>query len=189
MNTKQRILNAAIELLSRDASALIEAIAEAASVSRMTLHRYFSSRKALIEAASMEALVYAGRMIDAAIEAHPDPLDQLEAIVKGAAMMGGRFNFVVLDQEIFEREPLKPHVDALETKVGVILDALRADGRLKPGFANPWLICLIDGLLTTAFNVHRQGTVAPKEIPDLVWRSLTGGVFAPGSQPAGGTTQ
>jgi len=184
MNTKQRILNAAIELLSHDASARIEAIAEAASVSRMTLHRYFSSREVLIEAASMEALVFAGRMIDAAIEAHTDPLDQLEAIVKGAAMMGGRFNFIVLDQEIFEREPLKPHINALEAKICVILDALRDDGRLKPGFANPWIVCLIDGVLTSAFNVHRRGTVAPSEIPDLVWRSLVEGAFAPVSRMA-----
>jgi len=188
MNTKQRILNSAIELLSQDASARIEAIAEAASVSRMTLHRYFSSREVLIEAASMEALVYAGQMIDAAIEAHSDPFDQLEAIVKGTAIMGGRFNFVVLEQEIFKREPLKLHADALEAKVSIILDALRADGRLKPGFANPWIICLIDGVLTSAFNVHRQGTVAPKDIPDLVWRSLSEGVFAPVPRMAEGTT-
>ncbi|WP_254896761.1 helix-turn-helix domain-containing protein [Amycolatopsis sp. Hca4] len=45
-----RILAAAEEVLAVDANATLERIAEAAGLARATVHRRFSSRKALLEA-------------------------------------------------------------------------------------------------------------------------------------------
>ncbi|MFJ6728448.1 MULTISPECIES: TetR/AcrR family transcriptional regulator [unclassified Streptomyces] len=63
------ILEAAERVLGRDPSASMEQIAEAAGLTRITVHRRFANRQALLDALAVSA---ARQLLDAIEEARPD---------------------------------------------------------------------------------------------------------------------
>jgi AcrR family transcriptional regulator len=76
------ILEAAERLLAEDASASMEQIAEAAGLTRITVHRRFANRPALLEALSVSAMQ---QLIEAIEEARPDSAPALVALYRVTA--------------------------------------------------------------------------------------------------------
>jgi AcrR family transcriptional regulator len=76
------ILEAAERVLAQDAGASMEQIAEAAGLTRITVHRRFASRQALLEALAVSAKQ---QIIDAIEEARPDCAPALVALYRVTA--------------------------------------------------------------------------------------------------------
>ncbi|MFG1705701.1 TetR/AcrR family transcriptional regulator [Nonomuraea sp. M3C6] len=80
--TVRTILEAAERVLSRNPSASMEQIAEAAGVARTTVHRRFASREALVDAMA----AWATRQFAAAVEAaHPETTPPMVALYQVTA--------------------------------------------------------------------------------------------------------
>ncbi|MGW1675770.1 TetR/AcrR family transcriptional regulator [Streptomyces sp. NPDC002324] len=73
------ILEAAERVLAEDAGASMEQIAEAAGLTRITVHRRFANRQALLEALAVSAKQ---QLIDAIEEARPDSAPALVALYR-----------------------------------------------------------------------------------------------------------
>ncbi|MFJ8779460.1 MULTISPECIES: TetR/AcrR family transcriptional regulator [unclassified Streptomyces] len=73
------ILEAAERVLAQDAGASMEQIAEAAGLTRITVHRRFANRQALLEALAVSAKQ---QLIDAIEEARPDSAPALVALYR-----------------------------------------------------------------------------------------------------------
>jgi AcrR family transcriptional regulator len=175
--TQKKILDAAFDVLAQDFSAPLDRIAEAAGVTRMTLHRYFNSRDALIEAAGLEMIRFSNGIIDEAIAQHDHPREQLQEIVMQAAQMGERFHFLMHASEEIDYEVFGPQVQKLDDRMTEIIEALREEGEIRKGMPNGWLLHLYGGVLTAAWSSLRAGAVAPRDIPTLAWQSFSQGVF------------
>ncbi|MFE2212579.1 TetR/AcrR family transcriptional regulator [Streptomyces canus] len=76
------ILAAAERVLAQDAGASMEQIAEAAGLTRITVHRRFANRQALLEALAVSAKQ---QLIDAIEEARPDSAPALVALYRVTA--------------------------------------------------------------------------------------------------------
>jgi AcrR family transcriptional regulator len=76
------ILEAAERVLAQDAGASMEQIAEAAGLTRITVHRRFANRQALLEALAVSAKQ---QLIDAIEEARPDAAPALVALYRVTA--------------------------------------------------------------------------------------------------------
>jgi AcrR family transcriptional regulator len=76
------ILEAAERVLAEDAGASMEQIAEAAGLTRITVHRRFANRQALLEALAVSAKQ---QLIDAIEEARPDSAPALVALYRVTA--------------------------------------------------------------------------------------------------------
>ncbi|TQJ85253.1 TetR/AcrR family transcriptional regulator [Streptomyces sp. SLBN-31] len=76
------ILEAAERVLAQDANASMEQIAEAAGLTRITVHRRFANRQALLEALAVSAKQ---QLIDAIEEARPDAAPALVALYRVTA--------------------------------------------------------------------------------------------------------
>ncbi|MCX4432175.1 TetR/AcrR family transcriptional regulator [Streptomyces mirabilis] len=76
------ILEAAERVLTQDAGASMEQIAEAAGLTRITVHRRFANRQALLEALAVSAKQ---QLIDAIEEARPDAAPALVALYRVTA--------------------------------------------------------------------------------------------------------
>ena len=175
--TRKRILNAAFDILAQDFSAPLDKIAEAADVTRMTLHRYFNSRDALVEATGLEMIRISNRIIDEAIALHTHPHEQLQEIVMQASKMGERFHFLMHASEEINYESFDPQIQKLDDRMTKIIEALRAEGLIQKGVPNAWILHFYGGVLTAAWSSSREGTVAPRDIPMLAWQSFSQGVF------------
>jgi AcrR family transcriptional regulator len=76
------ILEAAERVLAEDAGASMEQIAEAAGLTRITVHRRFANRQALLEALSVSAMQ---QLLDAIEEARPNSAPALVAMYRVTA--------------------------------------------------------------------------------------------------------
>ena len=176
--TKRKILNAAFEVLAQDFSAPLEKIAEAADVTRMTLHRHFNTRQALVEATGLEFINTANDILEQAVAEHHHPQDQLKAILVHSAEIGERFHFLFHAMEEFDQEEtLWAMGQAWRDKLAEIIEAVRTEGLLKAEIPTPWILHLYDAIMITSWSALREGGVAPRDVPDLAWLSFTQGVF------------
>jgi AcrR family transcriptional regulator len=76
------ILEAAERVLAEDAGASMEQIAEAAGLTRITVHRRFANRQALLEALSVSAMQ---QLLEAIEEARPNSAPALVALYRATA--------------------------------------------------------------------------------------------------------
>ncbi|WP_405813867.1 TetR/AcrR family transcriptional regulator [Streptomyces sp. NBC_01390] len=76
------ILEAAERVLAEDAGATMEQIAEAAGLTRITVHRRFANRQALLEALAVSAKQ---QLVDAIEDARPDAAPALVALYRVTA--------------------------------------------------------------------------------------------------------
>jgi AcrR family transcriptional regulator len=76
------ILDAAERVLAEDAGASMEQIAEAAGLTRITVHRRFANRQALLEALSVSAMQ---QLLEAIEEARPNSAPALVALYRVTA--------------------------------------------------------------------------------------------------------
>src|SRR3954454_10519401 len=76
------ILDAAERVLAEDSGASMEQIAEAAGLTRITVHRRFANRQALLEALSVSAMQ---QLLEAIEEARPDSAPALVALYRVTA--------------------------------------------------------------------------------------------------------
>ncbi|MFK7805132.1 MAG: TetR/AcrR family transcriptional regulator [Anaerolineae bacterium] len=175
--TQKNILNAAFEVLAKDISAPLEKVAEHAGVTRMTLHRYYNGREALLEATGLEMIRLGNEIIDEAMAQSSDPFKQLESIIKNASQMGERFHFLMHAHEIIDSEAFDPLVKGMDDKMIHIFNQLREQKLIDSDVPNAWLLHLYGGVMTAAWSSLQEGAVAPRDIPKLAWKSFSQGVI------------
>ena len=175
--TKKKILDAAFDILAQDFSAPLDKVAEAAGITRMTLHRYFNSRDLLLEKTGLEMIRLSNQIIDDALASHVTPKEQLKMIVMSAAHQGERFHFLMHAAGEMDDDLIGPHIQRLDSRMIEILDALRDEGLIKREMPNAWLLHLYGGVMTAAWSSQRDGAVAPRDIPQLAWESFMTGIF------------
>jgi len=174
--TEQAILRAATQILGKDPSAPMDKVAEAAQVSRMTLHRYFNTRQALIEAAFHELIRKANGVVEDALASSEDPLVQLEHMLKGDVSLGDFSLLQNLWNEQLDDAILKEG-EALNESLNSLLNKLKTTGAIDSSLSTSWLNHLYFAVLKAAWQALQDGSVAPVDIPELAWRSFSKGVI------------
>ena len=178
MNKTQRnILNAAFEVLAQDFSAPLEKIADAAGVTRATLHRYYNNREALMEATGLELFRLTEEIVDEATTSHDEPRQQLKAVIMKSAAMGDRFHFLMHAMEHDDHEQHYPKFQEVEERIANLIEAVRQDGLIRSDIPTAWIIHVYYGIMSASWSALSEGNVAPKQVPDLAWQSFTSGVF------------
>ena len=178
MNKTQRnILNAAFEVLSQDFSAPLDKVADAAGVTRATLHRYYKNREVLMEATGLELVRHTHEIVDEAMTQYDNPREQLKAVIMKSASLGDRFHFLLHAMEHDNHEQHYPKFQEVEQRILGLVDAVRNKGLVNPDMPNAWIIHLYYGIMTTSWSALSEGSVAPKKVPELAWQSFSSGIF------------
>lgn len=176
--TQHNILNAAFEVLAQDFSAPLEKIAERAGVTRATLHRYYNSREALMEAASIELCRLTKAVIDEAAASHDTALQQLKAVVMKSAELGTHYHFLMHAMEHDNQHD--PKFQYVEQQLANLIDAVRQNGLIRPDIPTPWIIHVYYGIMSASWRALKDGGVAPKQIPELAWQTFASGLLVDG---------
>jgi len=174
--TKQKILDAAFEVFARDLSAPLDKVADVAEISRMTLHRHFTTRTDLVEAMWWQFVALGNEIIDRAVAENEQPKAQLKAIVMAASLMGDQYHFLMHAADELDAKLLET-ADEMQNKMLAILAQLRDQNQLKQNINFAWIMHLYNGVLTAAWGALSDGSVAPKEIPQLSWEAFETAVF------------
>ena len=180
---REDVLVAAQRQLNSDPSASMAAIADAAGVSRATLHRHFASREALVVEIGTRAL---DRWQERLSERDVDRLaargstDEITACLSGLVRDfvtdAEDFGFALTDGYMLAVPELVARSEALfEREVAFYAAAQRA-GVLRSDVAARWIGHALYGLLVATREALRAGDVARRDLDALVLSTfLTGG--------------
>jgi AcrR family transcriptional regulator len=149
------ILEAAERVLAEDTGASMEQIAEAAGVTRITVHRRFANRQALLEALAVSAKQ---QLVEAIEEARPDSAPALVALYRVTANV-----LRVKSAWRFTLSHTTPHSDAavaiwadINARTLNLLTRAQREGLLAPATDLEWTRQVYYALLSEALN--RPGT-------------------------------
>lgn len=149
--TVRAILEAAEQVLAQDAGASMEQIAEAAGLTRITVHRRFANRQALLEALAVSAKQ---QLIEAIEEARPDAAPALVALYRVTANVlrvksTWRFTLSHATAHTEAAAALWSEIDAHTVK---LLARAQREGLLAPGADLEWTRQVYYALLSEALN-------------------------------------
>lgn len=145
------ILEAAERVLAQDAGASMEQIAEAAGLTRITVHRRFANRQALLEALAVSAKQ---QIIDAIEEARPDSAPALVALYRVTANVlrvknTWRFTLSHATAHTPATVALWAEIDAHTVK---LLTRVQGEGLLAPDADLEWTRQVYYALLSEALD-------------------------------------
>lgn len=173
--TRDAIIDAAFDVLSRDPSAPLSDVADRAGIGRATLHRYFASRDALVRALALIAIEEMDAVAEAACEDAPSYAEAFERMLTALIPLGDRHGFLALEPvdddpaiaEAFARQQRETHD---------MVDEAKQEGVFDPGIPTAWIAQAFDHLLYAAWESVKAGEITHKQAAELAWRTLTAGL-------------
>ncbi|WSQ08862.1 TetR/AcrR family transcriptional regulator [Streptomyces sp. NBC_01231] len=161
------ILEAAERVLADDAGASMEQIAEAAGLTRITVHRRFANRQALLEALAVSAKQ---QLLDAIGEARPDSAPALVALYRVTANV-----LRVKNTWRFTLSHATPHTSAaaalwaeIDTYTVELLTRAQNEGLLAPDADLDWTRQVYYALLSEALDRPGAGQDPAAQDPDAL---------------------
>ena len=181
---KDALLDAAAELLSRNPGVSLAEIAEKAGVGRATLHRHFATREALIKALALESL---RRMDAVTAPLSPESLDAgtfFYKLLEALLPLGDRYHFLGGEPGAFADPEIKAITDRQLAEMGELIEWLKAEGEIAPEIPTAWAAAVIDAQIYAAWTAVRDGLIARRDAPDLLFRTLLNGLGPSGDPHA-----
>lgn len=180
--TRTAILNAAISLLLRNPGASLGEVADAASVARSTLHRYFPERADLlaamkvfadhqIAAATGRARLTEGTAAEALVRLCHEYFDQWDPFM---------WSYV---ESLKGDDSSREEPDSFDPDLAAVIERGYVDGTIDPLLPNAWIQQTMWAVLYSAQEYVRQGGLRHQGL-DLTLRTLQK-VIAP--SPAAGS--
>lgn len=186
MSSRNEVLAAAQRVLNADATASLATVAQAAGVSRATLHRHFESRETLLVELGTRSLdQWERRLDDAAVEEVAATggaaalRATLEALVLGYVDDSDDHGFALTDHVILASAALIERTQQLADRESVLFAAAQEAGVLRADLPLRWFGHTIYGQLVAGREAVRLGDVARRDVAHLVLSTLLTGVVAP----------
>lgn len=174
---KVKIIQATIEVLNKDPSAKIEAIAEVAEVSRRTLHRHFSTRDDLLKGCASWIMAEVLNDVTDATQTHNQPLEQLKQMFYDDISKGQYFEFCQKFMAHFEDAVIQHKFSQMTQLFNQTLDQAKAQGLIDKALSNDWIQYMWMGIVHGATRALAEGAVAPKAVHALAWQTFAHGLI------------
>ncbi|KUJ72119.1 TetR/AcrR family transcriptional regulator [Thiomicrospira sp. WB1] len=177
-DTTQKILAAATQVWNQNPSAPLKDIAEAAGVSRMTLHRHFDGRDALLEAILEEFMQRIMTVYDQ-VEAMPDPvMTRMEQLLRRTLDVVEAHTFLL---DVFEQsghpQACRDQIEHWEKRFAILFHELVEAGWVKPGMTVEWAHALVEGVIKASHRVRHKPGALSMPLSDAVWQAYCAAVF------------
>ncbi|MFE3449901.1 TetR/AcrR family transcriptional regulator [Nonomuraea sp. NPDC059194] len=173
--TSDQIVTAAIHHLNDNPTASMAELAEAAGVSRATLHRHFSSRDDLLVALGSRALERweqaqeSVAITAAARESDPGRLrEALRELATGLVDVADEHGFALTDHAMSVHPDLLRRADELEEREIALFAAAQRAGLLRADLPVRWISNTWYGLLVAVRESLRRGDVARRDVAGLL---------------------
>ena len=174
--TRRAVLDAAAELLSKDARASLTEVATAAGVGRTTVHRYFATRDDLLHALADEALDSVASAIATARPAADDAAVALQRVVRELVELGPYLRVLNADPVIYDSPTLIRRWYEVFEPVAAAVRRGQDAGQLRADLPVDWVVDLLGGAVITAWDSVHEGRLAARHAPQVVADSLLGGI-------------
>lgn len=175
MSSKDALMDAGFEVLSRNPGANLADIANAAGVSRATLHRYFPSRDAFIAELAQQAVKEIDQACEHACTDLHSAADMLKSIFCALVPLGDRYGF--LSYEALSAESsLHQEFSRQDKETEELVAAAKKEGVFDAAVPDSWIAQAYDHMLYAAWNTIRTDQATIHQATDLAWRTFTSGL-------------
>jgi AcrR family transcriptional regulator len=183
IRVKRSLLDVVAEVLVADPGASLAEIAEAAGISRTTLHSHYATRNDLLCAAGRRAL---DLWEDAVNKVEDGPDGGLAALTCALLPLCPQLMFVIRNAGLEKLPGLAGRWDAGDEGVIEVMKRAEDRGVLQPGQSGPWLLNSYVSLLIAASGQVSAGRLAPLDAPGRVLDLFLHGVGTHPDQAGGG---
>ncbi|MTI31658.1 TetR/AcrR family transcriptional regulator [Xanthovirga aplysinae] len=172
-NTREKIINAAIETLGRKPSATMEEIADETGLNRRTLHRYFKGRSDLIEAIIEHTAAICFSNLQHALKVSDDPLQQLKAMFLNDIKCGYQFRFLHGFNEEIEnnKKSASPEYAEMMKSFRKLLEMLVQRKLTSPNLTLDWIEKLYFSMVETAIKAIMEEDYEADKWHEMAWLS------------------
>ena len=179
-DTKEKIIKAAVQLLSKNTDFTLDDAAQLAGISRRTLHRHFEGREQLISSCKNKLLKTCNESMVKAYESSKEPVVQLERMLYAAIDTGVQSAFM---KKMFEaityseaqNEGLFNGSD-VKSNWYMIVRFLQEEGQINRQLTIAWIFNLFGGIIDTAIIAVDAGDVAKNDAKGFAWFSFSNGI-------------
>ncbi|WP_350285816.1 helix-turn-helix domain-containing protein [uncultured Croceitalea sp.] len=183
VKTKDRIIEAAIEVFNQDFSAPLQKVADNAKVTRRTLHRYFKDRDELVGTCEREMERSCKKAMIAAIKSSDDSLVQLESMLNAGIDCGAKYSFFY---KLHQREGHKhssnnkdcADYDYIYGSFKKIIRDLQNKGVVDAKMTVEWIQNLHAGIINSTVNANEINKSNARDIRKFAWKSFINGISA-----------
>lgn len=180
---RNSVLIAAQRALNADAGASMASVADAAGISRATLHRHFDSREdLLVELGTRSLDRWEQRMDEVSLEQVAASADAtqiraaLETLVLGYVDDSEDFGFALTDHVILANAALVERTTQLAERENILFAAAQGAGVLRADLPLRWFGHTVYGLLVAGREGVRLGDIARRDVGRLVLSTFLSGV-------------
>jgi AcrR family transcriptional regulator len=181
IRVKRSLLDVVAEVLVNDPGASLADVAEAAGISRTTLHNHYPTRDDLLCAVGDRVLNLWEETVRK-VEDGPD--GGLRALTEALLPLCPQLMFLWRNAGLEKQPGLAGRWDAGDDDVIAVMARAEERGVLAPGVPGWWRLISYISLLIAASGEVRRGRLAPLDAPDFVLRMFLTGIGA-GPNPAG----
>jgi len=181
-NTYEKIINAAVCVWNEDYSAPLKSIAKEAGISRMTLHRHFCGRDAILLAIVEDFIEKIVLILNQAEKGQDVPIQQMEYLVKNTHRLVEDYNFLF---DLFEQrgrpEDLVERFKRFEDLFETFFISIQAKGVVKPTIEFKWANALFEGVMKSGFRMKQKGFDQDLDLAEMIWDAYQSAIFTPES--------
>ncbi len=179
--TKDRIIESAIEVFNQDFSAPLQKVADNANITRRTLHRYFKDRDALVATCEREMEVSCKKAMITAIESSNEPLIQLENMLYAGIDCGAKYSFFYKLHQQDGHNHNKNNKDCVDydfiyNSFTNIVKELQKNGVVNKQMTVQWIQNLHAGIINSTVNTVSTKESSKSSIRSFAWNSFIKGI-------------
>lgn len=184
---KRPLLDVVAEVLVAQPGASLAEVAEAAGISRTTLHKHYATRDELVLAVGVRATEIWEQAVDRVAD-EPGTEAGLRELLAAMIESGPQLTFLWRNPVLDEDHELAERYIAVQNRCLAVLDRARREGLLAAATPDWWVLQTMFALVYTAAEAVQFGKLAPLDAPDLALRTLLNGLGVPaaGAQSAKG---
>jgi AcrR family transcriptional regulator len=173
------LLDHAVRVLVAYPGASLAEVAEAAGISRTTLHKHFATREDLVHAVGMRSVSRWEQAVDEVADGSDGGLRDLMA---AAIDCGPQLQFIWRSPALDGDDELMRRYNTVEERSLDVLRRARELGVITAGVPDWWLLQSFYALSYTAFEMVHSGHLAPLDAPGLALNTLLHGIGADSSR-------
>ena len=177
--TTSAIVDAATQLLAVNPGASTQEIAEAAGISRASLHRFFPNRDALVEEIAALAVERVGAAMAAARLDEGPPHEAIARLTEAIVPIVHQFAFLASQAQLQTSQSLRADDRAVDMQLLRLFRRGQAEGLLRADLPAAWLLHAYGWLLYASAVGSGRGDVAPREAARLVLSLFLDGAARP----------
>ncbi|WP_028925267.1 TetR/AcrR family transcriptional regulator [Pseudonocardia acaciae] len=175
--SREHVLHAAATLLSRRPTASMAEVAEAAGISRATLHRLVPGRDQLVRELAGHALEAAIKAVADAEPERGEAVDAAHRVVVALAPIADLYAFLSGENQLDEAGPeLDARWEELDERIVRLFRRGQESGAFRVDLSAEWMSECLSALLVGAGYAVRMGRLASGDVVRVVTTCLVDGV-------------